>query len=545
MITTNQNLPTIWRPALVMLCICAVAGTCSRRVHADDADFLKQHGIECSPKSIAVFFDSLNPKGDALTRTQALVAQLGSDDFKTREDAMTALIRTPQLPLEIVKAAAKGDDPEVRWRSEIVLKQAGNQSRRLLQAALGAIAEKEIKGLAPGLMSCTEYYDDASIRRRAQRALLATATPADVELLRKSTKSPEMHTRILALRALAHVQGDEATADLRPFLDDRADTVRLFAAFELASRGNRDVLPTLSKLLRSSETRVRSRSVQLLRTITGQKFSYVAYGSEKKRDIAAKAWQTWIDSNADSAKLNLNVTLAPARVGRILVCYYSSNLVVEYDLEHKVVWNTTVPQPWGCHGLSNGHRLIASYGSNAVIEYDQDGMEVWRATTTSNPSHAQRLENGNTLISLYSQRKVIEITPENKIVNTLKVPGQPNHVERTPDGHTVVACSNGVMEYNDKGEQIRKISSGRPFSARRLENGNILLADTTQTAIREIGPDDEVVWTKTGLGNPLDAFRLENGNTLVAHQTGITEYDPDGKSVWTDSRGYAIRISYY
>ena len=133
----------------------------------------------------------------------------------------------------------------------------------------------------------------------------------------------------------------------------------------------------------------------------------------------------------------------------------------------------------------------------------------------------------------------------------MTVPGRPNFVQRTNDGHTLVACGTGsggtagVFEFDAKGTQVRKISSGRPFSAHRLRNGNTLIADSATNSVQEIDRDSKAVWSKSGIANPLDVYRMDNGNTLIAHQNGVTEVDESGKTVWSDSRGYGIRVCYY
>ena len=543
--TLQQTSAASWQRGLTVVLAWGLVACICPAIRAND-DLLAKHGFKPTTESLAGFFQSLNPEGDVVTRTQSLLDKLGTEDFRTREDAMTALLRLPQISLDLVRTATKHNDPEVRWRSQLVLKEAGTQSRKLLRAALDAIPKKKIKGLTAGIMSCVTYYEDASLQRLAQEALLETATEPDAELLRKSSKHPQPYVRVLALRTLIHILAEKAVDDVRPFLDDTNDEVRLVAAYELSKRGENDVLKTLLNLLESEEVKTRSRSVQLLRKLTGKRFSFVAYGQKKDRQAPVKAWQEWLAENGASLKLDPNVSLAPARLGRTLVAYYSMNLVVEFDENHKQVWSTSLPQPWSCEGLPNGHRLIASYGSNSVVEFDAKGEEVWRAKTPSNPSHAQRLENGNTLIALYSQNKIIELTPDKKTVRTITVPGPANHVQRTSDGYTLVSCGNsGVYVYDEEGKQVRKITGGRPFSAHRLENGNVLIADTTKAVVQERDRDDTVVWSKSGFGNPLDAIRLDNGNTLIAHSTGVTEVDQDGKTVWSDTRGYAIRVCYY
>ncbi|MEM6474077.1 MAG: PQQ-binding-like beta-propeller repeat protein [Planctomycetota bacterium] len=525
----------------------AVSVCSSAKSDATDLELLKQHGIECNRQSLAAFFESLNPKGEIIPKTKALLAKLGDEDFRTREEAMLKLLASPQLPLDLLKAAAEDKDPEIQWRAKVLLSQSGSQSRALLREALIAVSDHGVSGLCGPLLSCTNYFDGSPMQRLAQKALFVTATEADAAILRAAAKDEDPVARALAFRGLASVLGEEAVQDLRVGLTDSVEQVRLYTAFELAKRGDRDVLDTFVGLLDAEEIKIRSQAVQILRTMTGQRFAFSAYGPTEERQTATDAWRAWLVENKEIAELNSDVSLTPARIGRILVCYYNTDLVVEYDEERNEVWSAKVPQPWGCQGLPNGHRLITSYASSSVIEYDEKGDEVWRTTVTGKPVQAQRLDNGNTLVALYNQNEIVEINRDGVKVASIVTTGKVNHVFRTDDGHTLVSCRDGagVLEYDKNGKQLGSIHGGRPFSARRLDNGNTLLADSASNSVIEVDSERNTVWTKSGLGNPLDGFRLDNGNTLIADRKGVTEFDASGTSVWSDSRGYAIRISYY
>ncbi|MEM8670713.1 MAG: hypothetical protein AAGG48_24515 [Planctomycetota bacterium] len=514
---------------------------------AQDFDLLQQYGIECNKDSLAEFFESLNPEGEIITATKALIAKLGAEDFRTREASMLKLLAMPQLPIELLKEAAVDEDPEIQWRAKILLSKAGSQSRQLLRESLRAISEKEVKGLCESVLSCTAYYDDMSMQRLAQKALIATVLESDAEILREAAKDEDANVRAIAFRGLASALGDDASDDLRLGLKDAVERVRLYTAFELAKRGDRGVLDTFADLLSADDLKVRSQAVQILRSMTGKRFTFTAYGSAEKRLAATKAWKDWIAENRGTAELSSDVLLSPARLGRILVCYYDTNLVVEYDEEHNEVWSTSVKQPWGCQGLPNGHRLITSYTDSCVIEYDEKGNEVWRGAVAGNPVQAQRLDNGNTLVALYTQNEVVEINADSESVASIQTPGQANHVFRSDDGHTLVSCRGGagVVEYDANGEEVARFSGGRPFSARRLANGNTLIADSAVNSVLEVDSNQKTVWKKDALNNPLDGVRMDNGNTLIAGQTGVIEVDESGATVWSDSRGHAIRISYY
>lgn len=80
-----------------------------------------------------------------------------------------------------------------------------------------------------------------------------------------------------------------------------------------------------------------------------------------------------------------------------------------------------------------------------------------------------------------------------------------------------------------------------PVWVEPLENGNYLVSRVgfQQPSVQEVGPAGEVVWTFKGV-QPANAKRLANGNTLIAdsgvpgppYAPRVVEITPAGKTVW-------------
>lgn len=515
-----------------------------------ERELLQENNIQLDDESLHGFFKSMNPQGDVITRTRALIERLDHDDFREREKATTDLLLAPRLPLEILQAAAKEGNPEVRWRTKLVIEQSGAKSQELLRAALRVIEHEERKGFCQDVIDCAHYYDGSkSMQRAARNAFLASVAKSDHDLLKKIGKDANDELRIYAVHSLIKVFEKDAFKETRAFLADDSENVRLETAGLMANLGERSAISFLVDLLESETLNVRSKSAQLLRKFTDQKFRFVAYGPKKDRDKAVAAWRGWLAEGLETAKLNTGVALGKLKVGRILVCYYNTNRVVEYDEAHNVVWELSVNQPWGCQGLPNGHRLITCFNQNKVIEYDASGKEIWTATVSGNPAMAQRLENGNTLVALYSQNKVVELNPDKKVMNSIQSSMSVSFAERSEDGRTLLAHAGaaGVVEYDEKREKTMKYPASNGFSARRLQNGNVLVTDAAGTVKeyeRAKGGYTEV-WSYSA-ATPYDAFRMENGNTLIGHEGGVMEVDRKGKVVWSETgKGAGIRVCYY
>jgi hypothetical protein len=111
-----------------------------------------------------------------------------------------------------------------------------------------------------------------------------------------------------------------------------------------------------------------------------------------------------------------------------------------------------------------------------------------------------------------------------------------------------VALQNGgrVVEIDRAGKVVWELAGlASPFSARRLENGNTLVALMGGGRIEELNRSGGRVWVKEGLRNPYDAQRLPSGNTLVIDTSGIFEFDPSGAQVWNKTLSGLSRVSRY
>jgi hypothetical protein len=100
-------------------------------------------------------------------------------------------------------------------------------------------------------------------------------------------------------------------------------------------------------------------------------------------------------------------------------------------------------------------------------------------------------------------------------------------------GRLLVCDQAGVRELDRSGRELWSYGANAQYawSARKLESGNVLVANTNFNQVLEIQPKGrgggEVVWRLDQANYPYDAIRLENGNTMVAEYAvnRIVEYD--------------------
>lgn len=511
---------------------------------------LAEYGLAPTTESLSGYLTSLVPTPERRQQLQQLVAQLGDEEFTRREQASLLLQRQVAGLGEVLSLAIAGDDFEIRWRAKRILDQTDRESRSLLAAVLDIVHQRKLPGLAGQILAALPLCKDDGLRANLRRALVATATPADAALLRQHLAATDPQARIAALVALAHLVGDGADDDARRLLNDSEELVQVAAARTLADHGRREAIAPLVRLLDSPATSVRAEASRTLRAATGQHFGYTVYDPPEKRATALTQWQTWLNGEGATAALVFPLRDAPAELGRLLVCDHSQNLLIEFDLAGKKVWEKSVgQQPWACVGLPNGHRLVGSFNERTVVEYDDRGEEIWRVgELPGGPTSIQRLENGNTLIACTEGSQIVEIDPAKKVIWRASIEGRPVDARRLNDGRTLVTLQHAqkVVELDAAGKQVWEISGvGMAFSAERLLGGNTLVCAIGSAQVREFDRSGNVVWAQGKFANPYTAQRLPTGNTVVVDTTGVTEIDPQGASVFRLERPNLSRMWRY
>ncbi len=523
----------------------------ARRIEAGDADaHLERMRLHLRGKK---YDDALADLQAA--RTLLLKQQGAGAANETLYDGLSEIeliSRGAPLALSLI-TAAEADTAAAVEQSKISAEQLESlHSARdgLLFSALYKIHKEEIVGAAEQVLAAAEIVEKPNLVNAARRALQATVRADDVDRIKDALANDNARVRVVAMAGVAKAFGDEAAAPLVGLLDDASDEVKLSAGVALANLGDRRSLTALGDLLESEDLQVRSRAVQSLRALTGQRFKFLAYEKPENRVEAAKAWHEWLAASGETAELKFPIGDSAVMLGRTLVAFYSQNRVVEYDADKKVVWQLdNIQQPWGADGLPNGHRLIASYNGQFVAEYDENGKEVWKMTGLPGyASHAHRLDDGNTLIACSNNNKVIEVSPDKKVVWEAQVNGNPQDARRLENGNTLVALQSAhkIVEIDRGGKIVWEVTGMQgAFAARRLDNGNTIVALSGNGQVVEVDRDKKIVWRQTGLSSPYDAQRLDNGNTLIVDSQGYREVDPDNKILWHEQQNGTLRIDRY
>jgi len=187
-------------------------------------------------------------------------------------------------------------------------------------------------------------------------------------------------------------------------------------------------------------------------------------------------------------------------------CDYSQGIVFVMQ-DNKIVWQHKAPESNDIWMLPNGNILFTV--GKGVLEMTQTNDTVFYYPSNSHIFACQRLPNGNTFIGECNAGRLLEVSPKGKIVKEVSI-----LPEGTSDGGF------GFMR-----------------NARKLSNGNYLVAHYGSQTVKEYNKKGKEVWSADVPGGPHSLIRLPNGNTLVSvadmtQNPRIVELDKKGNCIW-------------
>lgn len=203
----------------------------------------------------------------------------------------------------------------------------------------------------------------------------------------------------------------------------------------------------------------------------------------------------------------LHLTLFAQPVKHTFVCTdYTQGKVFIISEEGNAIWDYPAMHCNDVWMLPNGNILFNT--GKGVKEVTCDKQIVFEYNSESDIYACQRLANGNIFIGESNSGKLLEVAPNGKIIKSIKL---------LPDS----------------------VDGGYAYmrNARKLNNGNYLVAHYGLDVVREYNTDGKMVLEFPVKGGPHSAVRLPDGNTLVAcsdhnGEPKVVEFDPSGKIVW-------------
>lgn len=201
-------------------------------------------------------------------------------------------------------------------------------------------------------------------------------------------------------------------------------------------------------------------------------------------------------------------------------------------------------KPCPTQSLGPGHPFVCTdNGRNMVVIASAAGRIEWEYPAEF-PQDVWSLPNGDVLFSHLHGAK--EVTRDKRVVWEYRAPpGTEVHNCQPLPGGLVLVCENGtrrMMEIDRSGVVKKQFSvdCATPTVhmqfriARKLENGNYLVAFVGEHKVRELDSTGRVVRTIDVPGDVFVAIRLPDGNTLIGCGDGhrVIEVDPHDRVVW-------------
>jgi len=203
---------------------------------------------------------------------------------------------------------------------------------------------------------------------------------------------------------------------------------------------------------------------------------------------------------------------------------------------------TTNPVP----GAATHSFVCTDYTQGKVFIISSAGRIEWEYDGATNCNDLWVLPNGNLLFN--TGHGVKEVTRDKKIVFDYESASDIYACQRLASGNTFIGeCSAGrLLEVNPAWQIVKEIhllppgtDGGHAFmrNARKLDNGNYLVAHYGLKVVREYDSTGKLVREIPAAGGPHSVVRLPNGNTLISCADGpggsrVVEVDTAGKTVW-------------
>ena len=498
------------------------------------ARILRKQQIEPNREGIRKYFKSLESSEALKQEINGLIKQLSSPKFPVRSEAFQKLRNRRSIPIELLVAGTKSKDPEIRFRCTALLRKHQREFAPLQRAVCQVISESKFEEFVPELFGVIEKATDSYLKQLARQAIVRTSTVRDLEFLNSTFQNENREMRLAVIESLAKLEAKKHRPVFLRSLNDSSDRIRLAAAKALANLGDRECLMALVKLLDSKNLQVRYQSDYLLRSLTKQDFKFRPYASESVRAQQKAQWKYWVSENGAKAKLHFPVQMKKSRSnlkeGHLLLAYGHRNVVREFDAAGNVIFEYKTKHVWSAEKLPSGNILVSDYSKNRAVELDMNNKVVWEFQCKG-CLNARPLANGNVLVVSHLNKKIMEVTRDKKVIFEVKTRGYACDAHRLPDGNTLIAEDGIVRIVNPKGKNVWEYGAKHPYGVEPLPNGNILIADITDSHVIEVTPEKKVVWTfrERAAG---DAYRLPNGNTLITGTQRFLEVTQDKKVVW-------------
>lgn len=506
-------------PAVTLLALVIAAGPPS-----PTRDLLRAEGFTDDGPGALAYLESWVPDSKRQRRLQALVTQLGDDQFEKREEASQLLRKAgSEILADLRRAAETSTDLEVRRRARELLEARTQQPDEVVVAALEIIARTRPPQAETTLLRFAPHAPG----QLSEKRLLETAESlGPTPLFREALTDPHPARRRLAVCALGQ-GGNDSLPLLRGALRDVDLGVRCEASRALVRRGQRDGLAGLVEAIAKGDRSLAWRAEDLLWRVAREQGPEVVWRTDVDRERCRQGWQTWLQTHGATVDLSRQKLDETPR-GWIVVADDekiggSPGHVRIFDVKGQPIRTIeNLQSPSDIELLSGDRLLLAEHWAGKVTERTADGKILWEVTTTDKPVCALRQNDGGTLIGTYGE--ILELDRTGAVKYSFRPEkGMLYGVTRTAPDRLVFINSRGtIFEADHRGNVLRefnpeKYAEGASYwaSIEVLGPNRFLLSLSGADRVVEVNGQGKILWEAT-VEKPTYAQRLPDGNTLIS-----------------------------
>ncbi len=449
------------RRVRMLLFLLALIGASPLNAATEYEKVLQDAGVGTDAAALLTFFRQRTPNDADREQMKAWVRQLGSDQYRLREDASRQLIQRGPPARTLLGRARRDPDAEIARRAALCLEEIDSgPGPALPAAAIHVLTQLRPAGATAALLAYLPFAEDEGVEEEI-RAALVNLTPDSGPFDAALTKAvADAHPLVRA--AAAHVLGRNRDATrralVRPLLRDPDATVRWRTARALLLARDKDGVTTLIQLLEDAPPEVAARAEESLYLLAGEQAPAVSRddaGTGNRRECR-DAWQTWWQRHGDSvdwARVADDRPLLDLTLG----IEFNTGRVWECGRGGKRRWELTgLAGPMEAQVLPGNRVLVAESHAHSVSERDFTGKVLWQKKIGGDPTGCQRLPNGNTFVSTYGS--VMEFTRDGREVYSFKLPAGSNAIRKHRNGHILFVGNNEIVEVDTAGNKVRTIA---------------------------------------------------------------------------------------
>lgn len=531
----------------------------------EDQRVLKDVGLATDARSLLDYLRKQTFAEADPAQMEALIRELGSESFKSRENAYSKLIGLGKGAIVGLKQAEKDADPEIRRRARDLRQRLESKAEPAIQSATAKlIARLQPEGSAEVLLGFLPFAADAGVADDVVRALetVTANAPTPAPVVIKALEDKHVLKRGAAGAALARSAPHRAA--VRALLNDPEPLVRVRVGLALvrAKDGTAvsEALPVLIEALQHlpPENLWAVEDVLIRLADQGQVPNVSLGTTEQTRQAAYRGWNEWyakhkneiqlarLDSSDTQFGYTLLVSHNMNRFAGVGVIRRAMGEVAEIDHNKKVKWKLPLEDSYPVDAQvipdRPGEVLIAEYQRARICireTTNSSNKVLWEKQVGGNPIAVQAFAGGKVLVVL--QNRILEIDRDTGDERVLLQ--RPNHdifrAKKARTGELIVVTNTGSLIRTDpKGNLLKTFQvPGIPIlfgNIDILSNGNVLVPDFQQQRVVEYDTSGTMV-NQFATPWPSSAQRLPNGNTLVASQNTqrVVEYNRSGQEVWS------------